>query len=195
MRWRAFPILVGALLSWPGATGWCGDAWGAWTARGRLFTTPAVRETLNQQRQVRESGAGEVRKTGEPASGGEAAAGAASGEPVSLGPRYYTLDGLVLAGAGGGAAWLNGQRIDLATGFDGDYFRVAPGQDAASGLGMVVKDLAERFRLLPGQTLDAEERQIRPSHAIPAGERRTAMRHAPGTAGAGAGEVADANKR
>ncbi|MBF0181298.1 MAG: hypothetical protein HQM03_14845 [Magnetococcales bacterium] len=188
MRWRAFPILVGALLSWPGATGWCADAWSAWTSGGRLFTTPVVREVLNRQRLDRDTA-----PVGEAKGKEVAAASAANGEAVALGPRYYTLDGLVLTGAkGGGAAWLNGQRIELLTGFDGEYYRVDPGQDAAFGLGMVVKDLAERFRLLPGQTLDAEERKVRPSHEIPAGERKTAMRGAPVP---DAGEVADVKKR
>ncbi|MBF0153203.1 MAG: hypothetical protein HQL64_05635 [Magnetococcales bacterium] len=159
-------LLAGVFSVWPGMTeSAAGDAL-HWPFAGRLFTTPKTRDMLNKLR------SGETR----PRDGEKEGITSDTGVTVPRGPRYLTFSGSVIHGTGKATVWLNGRSIEAAKGFVGENYRLDPMADPSRGINIVLVDHVGNFLLIPGQTLDAEEKKIRPSHEIPETELRTAQR-------------------
>ncbi|MBF0214605.1 MAG: hypothetical protein HQM00_13755 [Magnetococcales bacterium] len=149
-----------------------------WNNPGRIFTTARQREQLDRLRQnatIPPAGV-PILPPGEADPSTPTLPEVTPATAVPRGPRYLTVEGLVLRDDGPSSVWLNRRNIETAKGFTGENYLLEPTSDPTHGVWIRPVDAPDPFRLLPGQTLDAEEKKILPSHLIPETLRRSAMR-------------------
>ncbi|MBF0626800.1 MAG: hypothetical protein HQL91_01125 [Magnetococcales bacterium] len=147
-----------------------------WPGLGRLFNTPQQREALERIRQT--EGVQPLAPAGAEGAttGGELGMVGMTPAQIPKGPRYLTVGGLVLREEGKSSVWLNRRQFEAAKGHVGENYRLEPTEDPSRGVWIRLVDAPKPFLLVPGMTLDAEEKIIRPSHEIPAEVRYTATR-------------------
>ncbi|MBF0427905.1 MAG: hypothetical protein HQL94_03215 [Magnetococcales bacterium] len=159
--WKALILLTGFALGGPAFAD-------SWPTLGRLFTTPETRDLLNKTRSGKPSFATDQKIFDQ--------SDHKDGLSIPIGPRYLSISGMVLKENGAHSIWLNGKNIETAKGFVGENYRLEPTTDPSRGVHIILMEDPTPFLLLPGQTLDAEEKKIRPTHEIPAQTRKTATR-------------------
>lgn len=170
MRRYFHGLMLWVVVVSPMSQAWATGENGSWSAMGRLFTTPDIRESLNLVRLGIAPVSDQVEQENPPSQPAEDAI-------IPKGPRYLTISGLVIKEDGAfSSVWLNDKRIETALGFAGENYRMEPTMDPSHGIKIVLIDHVKPFLLQPGQTLDGQEKIIRPSHEIPRQERLSALR-------------------
>ncbi len=136
---------------------------------GRLFSTPQNRILLDKLR------LGEPITNSKPLETDEHQS-KNSEQTIPRGPRYLTINGIVINNNGVSTIWLNDKSVDSTKGFIGENYQMRPTDKPTEGIQILLIDYPAPFRLLPGETLDGQEKKIRPTHEIPVAELKTAQR-------------------